>query len=66
VLAGDYATSFAVDGVVKDVGLMIDAAESAQFPTDLLATVRILFARASAAGHGEEDMAAVRFAFPPN
>ena len=24
VLAGDYSTSFAVDGVVKDIDLMID------------------------------------------
>jgi 3-hydroxyisobutyrate dehydrogenase len=64
VLSGDYTTSFAVDGVVKDVGLMIEAAESAHFPTDLLDTVRTMFARASAAGHGASDMAAVRFAFP--
>jgi 3-hydroxyisobutyrate dehydrogenase len=64
ILAGDYETSFAVDGVTKDVQLMIDAAKNAGFPTDLLEATRHLFARASEQGHGADDMAAVRFAFP--
>ena len=64
ILSGNYAPSFAVDGVVKDIGLMLDAADDAGFPSELLSTVRELFRRASAAGHGDEDMAAVRFAFP--
>lgn len=64
ILAGRYAPSFTLDGVLKDLGLMVDAASSVQFPDELLAAVRALFARASEAGHGDEDMAAVRFAFP--
>lgn len=64
ILAGEYAPSFAVDGVVKDVGLMVEAAGSVGFPADLLEAVRAVFQRASDAGHGGEDMAAVRFAFP--
>lgn len=64
ILDGNYATSFAVDGVSKDVALMTDAARQAQFPTDLLDAIHSLFERASAGGHGDEDMAAVRFAFP--
>jgi len=64
ILAGDYATSFAVDGVVKDLGLMVSAGDDVSFPTELLVAVRALFERASAEGHGGDDMAAVRFAFP--
>lgn len=63
ILNGDYATSFAVDGVVKDVGLMIETARSVGFPTELLSTVRELYAAASDSGHGGEDMAAVTYAF---
>jgi len=64
MIEGSWTTSFAVDGVVKDLGLMIDAAEGADFPSDLLRSVRGLFETASAAGHGADDMAAVRTAFP--
>ncbi len=64
MLAGDWTPSFEVDGVVKDVGLMVAAASDAGFPTVLLDAVLELFARASAAGHGADDMAAVRTSFP--
>ena len=64
MIEGSWTTSFAVDGVVKDLGLMIDAAEGADFPSDLLRSVRRLFETASAEGHGADDMAAVRTAFP--
>jgi 3-hydroxyisobutyrate dehydrogenase len=63
ILAGDYSTSFAVDGAVKDVRLMLDAAEHTGFPPELLATLHQLYSRASAAGHGDADMAAVAEAF---
>lgn len=65
VLAGEHPTSFAVDGVVKDVGLMLDAAGEVGFPAALLAAVHGVFAEASAAGHGDEDMAAVAYSFAP-
>jgi 3-hydroxyisobutyrate dehydrogenase len=64
ILGGDYEPSFALDGVVKDIGLMLDAAGEVDFPPELLAAVRAMFERASSAGHGDKDMAAVRFAFP--
>ena len=64
MLESDWTPSFEVDGVVKDVGLMLDAARGAAFPTPLLDAVHGLFAEASAAGHGADDMAAVRTAFP--
>lgn len=64
MLAGDYTPSFEVDGVVKDVGLMIDAVDGSDFPTSLLAAVRDQFVHVAAAGHGSEDMAAVRRVYP--
>jgi 3-hydroxyisobutyrate dehydrogenase len=64
MLAGTYDPSFALDGVVKDLSLMVTAADGVDFPAELIETVRAVFERASAQGHGEEDMAAVRFAFP--
>lgn len=64
MLDGDWTTSFSVDGVSKDVGLMLAAAQSSGFPTELLEAVRGRFDRASELGHGSDDMAAVRSAFP--
>lgn len=64
ILAGKYDPSFALDGLIKDLGLMTDAASSVQFPDELIAAVRDMFVRSSEAGHGDEDIAAVRFAFP--
>ncbi len=55
--------SFAVDGVVKDLGLMVDAAGDAGFPDDLLVALQGLYARSSEQGLGGADMAAVRAAF---
>jgi 3-hydroxyisobutyrate dehydrogenase len=66
MLERDWTPSFAVDGVTKDVGLMVEAARAHAFPTGLLEAVRELFEQASAAGHGADDMAAVRVAFPPH
>jgi 3-hydroxyisobutyrate dehydrogenase len=63
MLAGDWTTSFAVDGALKDIDLMLDAAVEASFPTGLLIAVRERFAEAAACGHGEDDMASVRTAF---
>jgi 3-hydroxyisobutyrate dehydrogenase len=66
MIAGDWSPSFALDGVIKDIGLMLEAADSVDFPRELLATVQAQFDRASKAGHGGDDMAAVRAAFPPS
>ena len=65
MLEQDWTPSFAVDGVVKDVGLMVDAAAAAGFPTDLLEAVRGRFVEASEQGHGAHDMASVATAFTP-
>jgi len=63
ILAGDFTPSFALDGVVKDMGLMLDAATAAGYPADLLTSVRELFVAASRGGHGADDMAAVASVF---
>ncbi len=60
----DWATpAFAVDGVRKDVGLMIAAATSTGVPDALLTALLGLYDTASERGHGDADMAAVRSAF---
>jgi len=55
--------AFALDSVVKDVGLMVDAARGSGFPDELLATLLALYDRAAERGFGGADMAAVRAAF---
>ncbi len=55
--------AFAIDSVVKDVGLMIDAARDIGFPDELLTSLLALYDRASDRGLGGADMAAVRAAF---
>jgi 3-hydroxyisobutyrate dehydrogenase len=55
--------AFALDSVVKDVGLMVDAAREVGFPDELLATLLALYDLASERGLGGADMSAVRVAF---
>lgn len=55
--------SFALDGVRKDLQLMVESAQGVGFPDDLLAAVLGVYDRASGQGHGSEDMAAVIEAF---
>jgi 3-hydroxyisobutyrate dehydrogenase len=63
MLDQDWTVSFGIDGVRKDTRLMLEAAEAADFPVELLDAVLGLFDRASERGHGGDDLAAVRTAF---
>ena len=64
MLEQDWDTpAFALDGVRKDIGLMVEAAAGTDVPPDLLRTLLGYYDRASEAGHGDADMAAVRAAF---
>lgn len=64
MLRQDWETpSFALDGVRKDLGLMLEEAGVRGLPPDLLQTLRSLYDRASDQGLGGADMAAVRCAF---
>lgn len=62
ILARDWEPpAFALDGVRKDVRLMVEAA--GEMPTDLLEALLAVYDRASERGFGGADMAAVRTAF---
>ena len=63
MIDGDYSPSFAITGVVKDAGLIRDAVAGAGLRTELADAVLALFAQTSDAGHGSDDMSAVRTAF---
>jgi 3-hydroxyisobutyrate dehydrogenase len=65
MLEQSFAPSFSVDGVVKDIDLMVAAASEAGVPADLLLAVQGFFRSASDTGHGDDDMAAVVTAFGP-
>lgn len=63
IIEQSYAPQFSVDGVLKDTGLIRAALESSGRSTVLIDGVRAAFDAASAAGHGDDDMAAVYFGF---
>jgi putative dehydrogenase len=64
ILAGDYTPLSAVNIFVKDLGIVLDYAHKSVFPLPLSATAHQMFMQASAAGHGQEDDAAVIKMFP--
>lgn len=59
MLDSDFTPSFGVDGLVKDLELMLDAIEPTTMPPILLRAVRDAFAEAGGAGHGRDDIASV-------
>jgi 3-hydroxyisobutyrate dehydrogenase len=63
MLAGAFPAQFALDGLRKDIGLIVDAARGADVDTTLLDALERVYADASAAGHGGDDIAAVGTAF---
>jgi 3-hydroxyisobutyrate dehydrogenase len=65
MLAGGFSPAFALDGALKDLGLIATAARANDVPDGLVAAVREAYRSASEAGHGEEDIAAVYTALSP-
>jgi 3-hydroxyisobutyrate dehydrogenase len=63
MMRGEYPTAFALDGAVKDIGLMHEAAGPRGFDTTLLDALHDVYATASRDGLGGADMAAVREVF---
>ena len=61
----DYPPSFALDGALKDVELILAAARRVGVADDVLAALRTVYRQASDAGCGAADMSAVYTAFPP-
>jgi 3-hydroxyisobutyrate dehydrogenase len=65
IIAGQFAPSFAVDGAVKDTGLIAAAMRESGTDATLMEAVESQYRKASDAGYGSEDMAAVFRAFRP-
>ena len=63
MIAGEFPAQFALDGLRKDIWLIADAAREADVSTVLLDALGRVYADASAAGHGGDDIAAVSTAF---
>ncbi len=63
IIAGEFPAQFALDGLRKDIGLIADAARANEVSTTLLDALGRVYADASAAGHGGDDIAAVGTAF---
>jgi 3-hydroxyisobutyrate dehydrogenase len=65
ILAGQFAPSFAVEGAVKDTGLIAAAMRESGTDATLMDAVGAQYRKAAESGHGEEDMAAIFYAFRP-
>jgi 3-hydroxyisobutyrate dehydrogenase len=65
MIEGEFPSSFAVSGVLKDTRLIAAAIRSAGVRSDVVDAVEEAFRTTEAAGHGDEDMAAVVHAFRP-
>jgi 3-hydroxyisobutyrate dehydrogenase len=65
MIAGEFPPSFAVSGVVKDLGLIAAAMRGVDVHSGVVEAVAATFRTAEAGGHGDEDMAAVVHAFRP-
>ena len=65
MIADEFPTSFAVSGVVKDLGLIAAAMRGADVHDGVVEALAAAFRTADTAGHGDEDMAAVVHAFRP-
>ncbi|WJY00446.1 NAD(P)-dependent oxidoreductase [Curtobacterium sp. 458] len=63
MIRGEFPAQFALDGLRKDIGLIAEAARDAGVSTVLLDALGRVYADASAAGHGADDIAAVGTAF---
>ena len=63
MIAGQFLPAFALEGAVKDAGLIAAAMREAGTDVTLMDAVARQFRKAAASGHGGEDMAAVFHAF---
>jgi 3-hydroxyisobutyrate dehydrogenase len=62
ILAGDYSPDFTTRLAAKATALIVAAGENAGLNMDVTAAAGARFARATALGHGGDDMAAAFFA----
>jgi 3-hydroxyisobutyrate dehydrogenase len=66
ILGDRLAPQFALDGLLKDLRLIREAAAAGRVPTTLIDALVTAFATASEEGHGGEDIAAVAASFAPH
>jgi 3-hydroxyisobutyrate dehydrogenase len=59
LVAGDFSVQAAIDDVLKNSGLVADAARQAGLASPLLDASHALYAETRALGHGRADMVAV-------
>jgi 3-hydroxyisobutyrate dehydrogenase len=64
--AGDYAPSFPITGVLKDLDLIRSAAVRAGVSEDVIGAIAAKYDAARRAGHGDHDMAAIYTEFLPS
>jgi 3-hydroxyisobutyrate dehydrogenase len=62
IMKAEFPASFPIWGAAKDAGLIVAAGEHAGVHLEVAAAVQRQMAAALAAGHGDEDMAAVWYA----
>ncbi len=58
MLDGEFSAAFGLDGAVKDMGLVAEAAKQAGLDTTVQEAVLAHLARAADSGHGDKDMSA--------
>jgi 3-hydroxyisobutyrate dehydrogenase len=63
MIAGEFPPAFALDGAVKDSGLIADALTAAGVSDQVMAALHDRFTVAASRGHADEDMAAVVHGF---
>lgn len=63
MIEDDYTASFAVDGVLKDLALMVDAVDGTDVSVRLLLPLYEAFVASAASGHNKDDIAAVITSF---
>jgi 3-hydroxyisobutyrate dehydrogenase len=59
IVAGDYAPGFMIDLILKDLRLLMQAAEHSQTPLPASSLVKQLFTAAAAGGHGRDGTQAL-------
>jgi 3-hydroxyisobutyrate dehydrogenase len=63
MIEDDYTASFAVDGLLKDLALMVDAVDGTDLSVRLLVPLYEAFVASSASGYDKDDIAAVITSF---
>ncbi|TCO58527.1 NAD(P)-dependent oxidoreductase [Actinocrispum wychmicini] len=66
MIARDFAPTFALDGLEKDTDLIAQAIKDSGVDASVITAILNVTRRARDLGHGDEDMAAIYYAFRPD